>query len=66
MFFITSGVTVAEGDALGVEVSRAAGDKCPRCWRVVTERRTGAGADPADALCPRCIEAVGDVGVLAG
>jgi isoleucyl-tRNA synthetase len=56
MFFITSGVTVTAGDDLRVDVSRASGDKCPRCWRFVT--RLHAGGDH-DGLCDRCAGAVG-------
>jgi len=57
MLLITSGVTVerlAEGD-LSVTVARAAGDKCPRCWRYVTELVTDG--DLA-GLCLRCADAV--------
>src|SRR5690606_11447746 len=36
MLFITSGVTlIAATTGLEVEVTRAPGEKCPRCWRVV-------------------------------
>ena len=59
--FIVSTASVAQGapaGALEVAVSRAAGDKCPRCWRVVTE--TVPAGDHA-GLCLRCSDAVGDV-----
>jgi isoleucyl-tRNA synthetase len=62
MLFITSSVDVQRADAgdLTIEVSRATGDKCPRCWRFVTD----AAPDGDNAgLCGRCTDAVG--GVLA-
>ncbi len=64
MFFITSAVTVAKGDAdtVAVEVARADGDKCPRCWRYVTDLVTSG--DHA-GLCLRCDEAVGAVGAAS-
>ena len=52
MLFITSGVTLADGtDTVEVEVARAVGDKCPRCWRVVAEL-------DAAGTCGRCAEAM--------
>jgi len=58
MFFITSAVTVAKGDAdvVAVEVAKADGEKCPRCWRYVTE--SVADGDHA-GLGLRCDKAVG-------
>nr|MBP6715963.1 isoleucine--tRNA ligase [Acidobacteriota bacterium] len=58
MFFITSAATVVAGDAesLTVDVAKADGEKCPRCWRYVTE--TVTTGDHA-GLCPRCDAAVG-------
>jgi isoleucyl-tRNA synthetase len=48
MLFITSGVTLAEATVgLEVDVTRALGEKCPRCWRIV------AGLTPA-GTCARC------------
>jgi isoleucyl-tRNA synthetase len=58
MLFITSSVEVirAADGATTPEVSRAPGDKCPRCWRFVTDAiRTGDHA----GLCGRCVDAVG-------
>ena len=64
MLLITSAVSLrraADGD-LGVEVAHAAGDKCPRCWRYVTD----AVSDGDFAgLCGRCADAVGGA-VAAG
>lgn len=56
--FITSRVTVVNGadGPLTVDVARAEGDKCDRCWRVVADR----GAEgPATGLCARCVDAMG-------
>jgi isoleucyl-tRNA synthetase len=57
MLFITSSVRLEPGTSdLLVEVERAPGDKCPRCWRFVTETvRDGEFA----GLCERCADAVG-------
>ena len=58
MLFITSAVDVrqGEGDAAGVEVKPAAGDKCARCWRYVSDLEA---AGPYSGLCSRCVDAVG-------
>ncbi len=46
--------TQAGGEAM-VAVSRAAGEKCERCWHW----EPGVGTQPAHpTLCPRCVEAV--------
>ena len=53
MLFITSGVTLGQtsGDAgVTVRVAKAAGDKCPRCWRFVDAT--------VDELCLRCNDAL--------
>jgi isoleucyl-tRNA synthetase len=60
MVFIVSSVTVERGEQdsrIEAIVSRAAGDKCPRCWRFVTE--TVPDGEMA-GLCLRCADAVGD------
>ncbi len=74
--FITSAVTLRAGDAgdgedgaavhreadgcVRIEVARAGGAKCPRCWRWVMP--PGAGTDPADAaVCARCTNALADM-----
>jgi isoleucyl-tRNA synthetase len=58
MLFITSAVDLvraADGPP-AVEVAHAAGTKCPRCWRFVTDRvPDGEHA----GLCTRCVDAVG-------
>ncbi len=73
--FITSAVTLRTGspdDASGgalhrdadgcarIEVGRAGGAKCPRCWRWVMPR--GAAPDPTEsAVCERCTNALADM-----
>ena len=61
MLFIVSQVSLdrlpGSGDALGVQVTRAEGEKCARCWRVV--ERVSSERDTL-GLCERCI------GALAG
>jgi isoleucyl-tRNA synthetase len=52
--FIVSKVVLAEGP-FAVEVARAPGEKCDRCW-VYSEER---GKDPAHpTLCPKCTAAL--------
>jgi isoleucyl-tRNA synthetase len=59
MLFIVSSVDVVPGSgALTIEVAHAPGDKCPRCWRFVTETMTSG---ELVGLCLRCADAVGDV-----
>ena len=59
MLFIVSAVDVVDGTGeLTVEVERAPGTKCPRCWRFVTD--AAADGDLA-GLCGRCRDAVGGV-----
>jgi isoleucyl-tRNA synthetase len=49
--FIVSGVELAEGSALAVEVRRASGRKCERCWTYATS----VGEQKVhDGVCPRC------------
>ena len=57
MLFIVSHVTLDTSGAEGVSVSvsRAEGDKCERCWRVVPELSRNPGSE---GLCRRCIEAL--------
>jgi isoleucyl-tRNA synthetase len=56
--FITSSAVVrrvAAGD-VQVDVEHAAGEKCPRCWRFVTET---SSSDELAGLCLRCVDAIG-------
>jgi isoleucyl-tRNA synthetase len=52
MLFITSSVSVqrTEDTRLSVAVTKAAGEKCPRCWRFVVPPAQAA----QEALCDRC------------
>lgn len=57
--FIVSGVSLEEtgGAELEVEVRRAGGVKCTRCWTYSTSPSTAGGEDTR-ALCPRCASVV--------
>jgi len=50
--FMVASVSLKGGaDAVSVDVTRAAGEKCPRCWNI----RTDIGADAAHPdVCGRC------------
>ncbi|GAA4347695.1 isoleucine--tRNA ligase [Variovorax defluvii] len=49
--FITSAITLAQGEALAAEVTPSTATKCERCWHW----REDVGHDPAHpALCGRC------------
>lgn len=51
--FITSGADIrVDGDAIGVSVTVAGGEKCDRCWMVLPEVSTNGD------LCNRCSDAV--------
>jgi isoleucyl-tRNA synthetase len=59
MLFIVSQVAVEDAgtgtDQVDVDVTRAEGHKCPRCWRVVDIVST---APETEGLCERCVDAV--------
>jgi isoleucyl-tRNA synthetase len=59
MLFIVSQVdlqlTGTAEDLLGIDVARAEGYKCARCWRIVEE--VSAAAD-TEGLCSRCVSAL--------
>ena len=59
MLFIVSqaDLETAPGDGSGVEiaVTRADGEKCPRCWRIVHAVSSAAGTE---GLCDRCVDAL--------
>jgi isoleucyl-tRNA synthetase len=57
MLFIVSHVTLDTSGAeeVSVSVSRAEGDKCERCWRVVPELSRNPGSE---GICSRCIAAL--------
>ncbi len=53
-----------EGAELEVDVRRAEGSKCPRCWRIVPSVSTASGME---GLCDRCVDALqGASGTVAG
>ena len=50
-FFVASQVEIREGSALAVEVTKAEGEKCERCWNFSTH----VGEDAAyPTVCERC------------
>lgn len=56
--FIVGSVRLAEADELAVEVHRATGDKCPRCWNT-----RQLGVDPAwPEVCERCAGVLESIG----
>jgi isoleucyl-tRNA synthetase len=57
MLFIVSQVSLqqTDSDAVSVAVSRAEGEKCQRCWRVLPDVSHDADTD---GLCSRCIAAL--------
>jgi isoleucyl-tRNA synthetase len=56
--FIVSQVEVHEGDRLGVEIQKADGQKCERCWNYST--RVGE-FDRYPTVCERCAEALSEI-----
>jgi isoleucyl-tRNA synthetase len=61
--FIVSQVEVTQGDALKVEVSKADGEKCERCWNYST--RVGE-SEKYPTACERCVEALAEIQQAAG
>jgi isoleucyl-tRNA synthetase len=59
MLFIVSQVSLGgldgDEDRLSIDVGRAEGHKCARCWRIV---ETVSSAAETDGLCDRCVTAV--------
>jgi isoleucyl-tRNA synthetase len=56
--FIVSQVQLVNGDAPPVQVARADGVKCERCWKYTTD----VGSDPdLPTVCRACAEAVNDI-----
>ncbi|RKZ04876.1 isoleucine--tRNA ligase [Candidatus Fermentibacteria bacterium] len=50
-FLIVSRVLVGTGETIEIEVVKAEGGKCQRCWKIIPE----VGTHPfADDVCPRC------------
>jgi isoleucyl-tRNA synthetase len=68
MLFIVSQLDlvtgVTEGPPLEVTVTRAQGEKCARCWRIVSSVSTEPGTE---GLCDRCVDALATAaGPVAG
>jgi len=61
--FIVSQVELKQGDALKVEVQKADGTKCERCWNYST--RVGE-AEKYPTACERCVEALTEIQKAAG
>ena len=58
--FIVSQVALerASGDELSVEIERAQGEKCERCWKYTTD----VGVDPDfPTICAACRDAVKEI-----
>ena len=54
--FISSTVTLVQGEALAVEARAANASKCERCWHYVEEPSMAPGSDAAHpTICGRCI-----------
>lgn len=56
--FIVSQVEVHEGEAIKVEIQKADGQKCERCWNYSI--RVGE-FEKYPTVCERCIEALGEI-----
>ncbi|MFZ1700000.1 MAG: isoleucine--tRNA ligase [Pyrinomonadaceae bacterium] len=56
--FIVSQVEVREGEKLGVDIQRADGNKCERCWNYST--RVGE-FDEYPTVCERCADALPEI-----
>jgi isoleucyl-tRNA synthetase len=66
MLFIVSEVELESApgrEGIDIEVTRAAGEKCPRCWRFV---RTLSAARGTEGVCERCAAALGGDAAVAG
>ena len=54
--FISSTVTLAQGEALAVQARAANAIKCERCWHYVEEAHAAPGVDVAHpTICGRCV-----------
>ena len=56
--FIVSQVEVHEGDAFGVEIQKADGAKCERCWNYSV--RVGE-SEKYPTVCERCVAALTEI-----
>jgi isoleucyl-tRNA synthetase len=54
--FISSTVTLVQGEALAIEARAAHASKCERCWHYVEETSVAPGSDAAHpTICGRCV-----------
>jgi isoleucyl-tRNA synthetase len=53
-FFIVSQLKTSQGPEMNVEVQKASGEKCPRCWNYGTLVQT----EKFGSICPKCHEAL--------
>jgi isoleucyl-tRNA synthetase len=56
--FIVSQVEVHEGDATGVEIQKADGAKCERCWNYSVHV---GESEKYGSVCERCIVALTEI-----
>ncbi len=61
--FIVSQVELVQGDALKVEIKKADGEKCERCWNYST--RVGE-SEKYPTACERCVEALTEIQKAVG
>ena len=57
------GDLASEGDKFGVEIQKADGEKCERCWNYST--RVGEFSE-YPTVCERCNEALKEIGASTG
>ncbi len=53
--FIVSAVQVEKAEAFSVEVTKARGEKCPRCWNYAGDI---GGSDEYPEVCGRCVKSL--------
>ena len=53
-FFIVSHIDILQGPEIHVQVQKASGEKCPRCWNYATLTETGEYGP----ICNKCVEAL--------
>ena len=56
--FIVSQVEVHEGDSFNVEIQKAHGEKCERCWNY--SARVGE-SEKYPTVCERCVAALSEI-----
>jgi isoleucyl-tRNA synthetase len=52
---IVSQMSIKLGEKFSIQVEKAMGDKCPRCWHYFSENSTSAQYSD---ICPKCVEAL--------